>query len=214
MQSRDVAVLRPYNEHMHISEEKSFLRQAIKKRIDEMSETARHAEGRTLSRVILQKIPKGSTVCAYFPLKSEADIRSLLQKLIARGDTVYLPVYEAEEKRMIFKKVSSLGNLAPGAFTIPEPPENAEVLHDQDVQIVLVPGRAFDRSGRRLGRGSGGYDQWIEGYKHDHPKTQFWGTCLQCQVVAEVPAEQHDMRMDAVITAMEISGKLDGESLQ
>jgi len=188
---------------LHISEQKKILRQEIKKRIDDMPTDARRAEGRTLSRVLVQNIPKGSTVCAYFPLKSEVDIQLLLQELLSRGDTVYLPVFAGKDKKMIYRKAENLHNLPPGEFTIPEPPATAPELGNAEVDIVLVPGRAFDKQGNRLGRGSGGYDTWLTWYKKHHPKTPLWGTCLQCQLVQTVPTEPHDIPMDIVATAQE-----------
>ncbi len=188
---------------MHVSEQKERLRKDIKKRIDDMDTNARRAEGRTLSRVLLKKIPAGSTICAYFPLKSEVDIQLLLKELIDRGDTVYLPVFAGADKKMIYRKAENLHNLPAGEFTIPEPPIDAEELGDKEVDIVLVPGRAFDAQGNRLGRGSGGYDTWLSWYKKHHPHTPLWGTCLQCQVVHEVPVEPHDVQMNEVIVALE-----------
>ena len=192
---------------MHKSEEKKILRQEIKKRIDDMDTEKRHGEGRTLSRILLKSIPEGSTVCAYFPLKSEVDIRLLLKELRDRGDTVYLPVFAGADTKMIYRKAENLHNLPPGEFTIPEPPKSAEELGDKEVDIILVPGRAFDRQGNRLGRGSGGYDTWLEWYKKHHPRTPLWGTCLQCQLMIEVPTEPHDVLMNAVITANDQSFK-------
>ena len=168
-----------------------------------MDDDARRAEGRTLSRVLLEKIPEGSTVCAYFPLKSEVDIQLLLKELLTRGDTVYLPVFAGADKKMIYRQAENLHHLPPGEFTIPEPPTDANELGDKAVDIVLVPGRAFDRNGNRLGRGSGGYDTWLNWYKEKHPETPLWGTCLQCQLVDTVPTETHDVPMDVVATAQE-----------
>lgn len=190
---------------MHLQEQKKLLRADIKKRIDDMDPEARRAEGRTLSRILLKKIPEGSTICAYFPLKSEVDIQLLLKELIDRGDTVYLPVFKDADSKMIYRKAESLSDLPPGEFTIPEPPKDAEELGDRAVDIVLVPGRAFDTDGNRLGRGSGGYDTWLEWYKKHHPSTPLWGTCLLCQMVQEVPTETHDVAMNAVATAQEFT---------
>lgn len=188
---------------MHPSEAKSKLRLDIKDRIDRMSEGQRHAEGRTLSRVLLELIPAGSSVCAFFPLKTEVDIRLFLEGLLARGDTLYLPVFE--NNRLVFRRTTNLATLSPGELTIPEPPPDAEKLDTQPVDIILIPGRAFDRNGNRLGRGAGGYDRWLEKYKLDHAATKFWGVCLECQLMPEVPVEAHDVRMDAVVTARGIT---------
>lgn len=189
---------------MHISQEKKILRQEIKKRIDDMSTEARRAEGRTLSRILLKAIPKGSTICAYFPLKSEVDIQLLLLEMIARGDTVFLPVFAGANTKMIFRTAQNLQNLPAGEFSIPEPPKGAQELGEAEVDIILVPGRAFDKDGHRLGRGSGGYDTWLQWYKERHPTTPLWGICLQCQLVHRVPTEPHDVKMDAIFTAKQI----------
>ena len=188
---------------MHVSEQKKLLRQDIKKRIDDMDPEARRAEGRTLSRILLKKIPEGSTICAYFPLKSEVDIQLLLVELLKRGDTVYLPVFVSAEQRMIYRKAENLNDLPPGEFTIPEPPKSAEELGEQRVDIVLVPGRAFSKEGDRLGRGSGGYDQWLTWYRSLHTDVPYWGVCLQCQIIEGIPMEEHDIKMDAIITSKE-----------
>lgn len=164
-----------------------------------MSEAKRHAEGRTLSRILLKAIPSHSTVCAFFPLKTEIDIRTLLQELIARGDTLYLPVFD--KKGLLFRKVSDITTLVAGELGIPEPPANAPVLANENVDYILVPGRAFDDRGNRLGRGSGGYDRWIERYRNAHPTTKFYGVCLECQLIPHVPVEPHDAAMDTVFTS-------------
>lgn len=186
---------------MHISEEKKFLRQQIKERIDRMDDGERAAEGRTVGRVLLKEIPKGSVVCAYAPIKGEANIFPLIQNLLDRGDTVYLPVFTNES--MIYRQVADLDALKPGELTIGEPTPDCPELGDNPVDIILVPGRAFDRKGGRLGRGSGGFDQWIEHYRASHPDPKFWGVCYQCQLLNEVPTEPHDATMDVVVTAQE-----------
>lgn len=186
---------------MHPKEEKTILRQEIKKRIEEMTDGERRAEGRTLSRMLLKEIPEGSSVCAYFPLKTEVDIQLLLIELLARGDTVYLPVYDKEKNHMIYRKAENLTDLEAGEFTIPEPTKDAEELDNNAVDIILVPGRAFDEKGNRLGRGSGGFDAWLAVYKAQHPATAVWGISFQCQLVQHIPTEEHDMKMDRVIVA-------------
>lgn len=184
---------------MHLTEEKTKLRQDIKERIERMSEEKRHAEGRTLSRILLKTIPPNSTVCAFFPLKTEIDVRPLLTELLRRGDTLYLPVFD--KKGLLFRKVTDITTLLPGELGIPEPPIDAPKLEDETVHYILVPGRAFDRTGNRLGRGSGGYDRWLKRYRTAHPSTKFFGVCLECQMVPKVPVEAHDVVMDVVFTS-------------
>ncbi len=183
----------------HRTEEKLQLRKAIKERLDRLPENKRQAESRTLCRELLPHIPKGSVVCAYFPLKTEASVRPLLQKLLARGDKVFLPCYA--NKRMICRQMFDEESLIRGELTIPEPSKDAPLLDLKDLDIALIPGRAFDAEGGRLGRRSGGYDRWIAKFRKANPHGKLVGIALECQLVQQVPLEPHDQPMDAIVTA-------------
>lgn len=182
---------------MHTSSQKQQLREDITARIKRMTTLERSAESRTLCRELLPEIPEGSTICGYMPLATEADVRPLLLALLQRGNAVFLPCFE--EETLAFRRAENLEDLHQGALRILEPPKDAAALDRAD--IVLVPGRAFDRAGHRLGRGNGGYDRWIAAERKRHPATRFIGVCLECQLVANVPYEEHDEVMDAVTTA-------------
>jgi len=179
---------------------KAQLRQSIKDRLAKMSPKDRAAESRSLCRRILEALPKKPvTLCVYYPLTDEADIRPAIREMFSLGHAVFLPVME--NNLLTFRKATSLEELKPGALNIPEPPEEAPLLDPQELDIVLVPGRAFDREGDRIGRGNGGYDIWIAKQRKANTKTQFWGIALECQIVNDIPMEAHDQRLDAVLTA-------------
>ena len=185
---------------MDIREPKAHLRVAIKERLSHLSNKDRHAESRSLCRRVLEALPEGPlTIAAYFPLKDEADVRMLLQEFLARGDKVFLP--RIENQKIVFRQMLSLTGLTDGMFGIPEPAEDDPPLDSATLDIALIPGRAFDARGNRLGRGNGGYDIWMRKQRAMNPKTQFWGLALECQLVPEMPMEEHDERVDAVITA-------------
>lgn len=182
----------------HIADQKEHLRHSIEERLSRFSEKDRAAEGRTLCRQLKPHIPPGSVVCAYFPMRTEADIRPLLTELLARGDRVYLPCYEG---KLVFRRLTEMNALQKGKLGTMEPPPEAEELKPGEAQYVLVPGRAFDSAGRRLGRGNGGYDIWIRRHRKAHGSTRFIGIALECQLVGAVPVEENDEPMDAVVTA-------------
>jgi len=184
---------------MHVSDEKESLRHSVQERIAHLSEKEKSAEGRTLCRHLLTHIPKGSTVCAYYPMKSEADIHLLLEELLLRGDTVFLPCFE--NSTLIFRQVLDFDHLRKGALGVLEPTQDEPVLTSGEGDIVLVPGRAFDRTGNRMGRGNGGYDKWIRKQRKMNPETLFVGIALECQLVGSVPTEPHDEPIDAIATA-------------
>lgn len=181
-------------------EEKSLLRNAIKERLARMSAKDRSAESRSLCRRILESLPKGLIgIAAYYPLTDEADIRPLLKELPTRGHSLHLP--RKEGPHFVFRRMESVEALAPDDFGIPAPPATAPLLEPRELAIALVPGRAFDSSGHRLGRGNGGYDIWIRQQRKENPATRFWGVALECQIVQELPMEAHDETVDAIVTA-------------
>jgi len=183
----------------HTNDAKAHLRKAIKERLDRLSDDDRQAESRTLCKELLLRIPKGSVVVAYFPLKTEASLRPLMKDLLARGDTVFLPRFE--DNKMVCRQMLDEESLIPGAFTIPEPSIDAPLLDMKTADFALVPGRAFDKKGNRLGRGNGGYDRWIKKFRAANNHAKVIGIALECQIVHEVPREDHDAVMDAIATA-------------
>lgn len=98
-----------------------------------------------------------------------------------------------EEGGLVFAEVASLGDLEEGPLGIPEPAGPA--LDPGALDVVLVPGLAFDPDGNRLGRGGGHYDRFL-------PTTDAWacGLAFRFQVVDRVPSEAHDAPVDAVAT--------------
>lgn len=81
-----------------------------------------------------------------------------------------------------------------GAFHIEEPTGDNTVSAD-DIELVIVPGVAYDRRGNRLGRGKGFYDRLLASTR----ATKI-GVGYEFQMVDEIPAEPHDVKMDMVIT--------------
>ena len=81
-----------------------------------------------------------------------------------------------------------------GSFHIEEPTGN-DVTDPSEIELVVVPGVAYDRRGRRLGRGKGFYDRFLQSTK----ATKI-GVGYEFQLLDELPSEPHDMPMDIVIT--------------
>ena len=193
-----------------IAMQKAELREAIAHRISQLSEKDRAAESRSICRRIIEALPQDPvTVCAYYAMPNEVDLKPLLDELLKKGFPLFLPRCESE--KLVFRQVQDLSSLTKGSFDIPEPSTNASALDPQTASHVIVPGRAFDQKGGRLGRGNGGYDHWIADQRKTNPNTLYWGVCFECQLVPEVPMEAHDERVDAVVTARDImKNSIDG----
>ncbi len=139
-----------------------------------------------------ERLVESRVVAAYWPLADEVDIRPLIAWLVAEGKTVLLPRVTGETT-MELRHYQSSDDLREGAFHILEP--TGTVFADYPaIDVILVPGVAFDAAGRRLGRGRGYYDRFLPLLSQAHKL----GVCFPFQRVAEVPAEAHDIVMDEV----------------
>lgn len=180
---------------------KSDTRRAIKERLARLNPKDRDIESRVICkelRKLLGDTPK--TVAAYMPYLDEPDIKPLLQELLAAGWTVVMPA--VENNQLVFRQITDLSQNRKHPVTgIMEAPPECPKVDDATIVDAIVPGRAFTRTGDRMGRGNGGYDIWIGHRRRAKASTRFVGVCFECQVMTELPMEAHDQKVDAVLTA-------------
>ncbi|ORW71475.1 5-formyltetrahydrofolate cyclo-ligase [Mycobacterium saskatchewanense] len=161
----------------------------------------RAAEARLLIDHLGVAVSGGSTVCAYVPVGTEPGSPEMLDMLLRRSVRVLLPVARtaADDTPLPLH----WGEYRPGRLTrarwgLLEPPE--PVLPPSalaDAALVLVPTLAVDRAGVRLGRGSGFYDRSL-GARGPH--TRLIAVVRDDELLEELPAEPHDVRMTHALT--------------
>ena len=154
----------------------------------------RQVDEERLCREILhsQWFQNAGSVMAYAAIPPEAELRPVLEAALEQGKRLLLPRCDSDGI-MTARLVRSLTELQAGAYGILEPAPDAPIVPASEIDLILVPGLAFDRCGRRMGRGKGYYDRYLTGYAG---KTV--GICTL--LVPEVPTERLDRPMDAVIT--------------
>jgi 5-formyltetrahydrofolate cyclo-ligase len=135
-------------------------------------------------------------VSGFSPIRSEADIRPLMASLKARGARLCLPVI-LDKQTIVFRELVAGAELVPMGFGTFGPGPEAAAL---EPTLMLVPLAAFDLDGQRIGYGGGYYDRAIERMHKKGLKPQLIGIAFDCQEVASVPAEPHDMRLHAILT--------------
>jgi 5-formyltetrahydrofolate cyclo-ligase len=176
---------------------KSLLRKEVRLALAEISDAERQRLSHSLCEAF-RTVPiwnASSTVLLFAPLKNEPDIAPLIDEALMKGKTVALPRFDAERGRYTPCEVRSRLNLATGPFGVLEPDPQSPVFSAKQLDIILVPGIAFDLTGRRLGRGKGHYDRLlaeVSGHK--------CGVCFDAQVVPSVPEEPHDIRLNSILT--------------
>lgn len=109
---------------------------------------------------------------------------------------------------MAFHAVRAIPDAATGAFGLREPPGSAPVVENLD--LVVVPGLAFDREGGRLGHGGGYYDRWLAGVTGAPAGPSTVGVCMAAQMVGAVATGRHDIVVDTVVTEAGVYAKDSG----
>lgn len=142
----------------------------------------------------LPALQRGGPVSAYWPMRSEADPRPILEALHARGVPLCLPAIVAGA--MIFRRWAPYEPIVPGGFgtLVPRPGEG-----EVRPTILLAPLAAFDRRGCRIGYGKGYYDRALS----ELGSVVSIGLAYGAQEIEAVPDEPHDRRLDFVVTERE-----------
>ena len=73
-----------------------------------------------------------------------------------------------------------------------------------DVDMVVVPVQGFDRSGNRMGRGGGWYDRFLSAVKSERPSVCVVGVCFSFLEVPYIIVDEHDVKMDIILTEKEV----------
>lgn len=139
----------------------------------------------------LEIFRQAETVMLYHSLPDEVDTHALICDLLHKK-RIILPVIVGEKVRPV--ELLSENLLSEGAFHIMEP--QSTDFFTEKIDLIIVPGVAFDSQGHRLGRGKGYYDEFLSHY----PEVQKIGLCFDFQLIDRVPIDAHDKCMDAVIT--------------
>lgn len=127
---------------------------------------------------------------AYFPLCTEPQISGLIESMAASGKRVFIPVINGDS--LLFSKYSKGMEMKKNSFGTLEPVHRN---YSENLDIVLVPGLAFDSLGNRLGRGKGYYDHYLAG-----SNAMKIGLCFDFQLFPSIPHRQQDIKMDVIVS--------------
>lgn len=140
------------------------------------------------------------TLMSYVDVRSEVRTRYDLPQLLANNRRIVVPYCVADSLKLFH--LESMQEFEIGTFQVLEPkPELRGVASKQvsarELDLVIVPGVAFDRRGARLGHGKGYYDRLLAEVRND---AALIGLAFECQLFDEIPTEPHDVLMNHVVT--------------
>ncbi|HBA83443.1 MAG TPA: 5-formyltetrahydrofolate cyclo-ligase [Verrucomicrobia bacterium] len=155
--------------------------------------------GRRMHKLLigLPEYASARRIGCYLSLPREAATSRFIQACRADGKQVFVPAYREKTDGYQWSRLEEDAALAAGKWGIPEPRRPRWTAAQLD--LIVVPGLAFDRAGRRVGRGKGYFDRLLaacRGFKV--------GLALERQLVRSAPVEAHDVRLDAVVTEAKI----------
>ena len=181
--------------------EKQELRQQCKRQRALSHAGRRAAAARTVLEEGLKELNRANVraVFAYAPSGTELDVMPLVRVLWDMDVPVAFP--RVSGRAMDFYFAAREEELTPGSFGIrePEPAPNRLCVPGPGSRIaVLCPGLAFTREGKRLGYGGGYYDRYFSRYQE--AELYKIGVCYREQLLAELPSDPHDIRMDRILS--------------
>ncbi len=186
--------------------EKKEVRKKVNSLILAMSRNERNRRSAEIEQNILalKEFRDARCVAAYVSVPFEVRTDALMLECLKTGKTLVLPRAIWSERRMEMIGVGDIDTaLVPGPKGIMEP-VGQEIISPEKIDIVIVPGRAFDRSCNRVGQGGGFYDAFLAELRPD---------CVRCapafdvQILDSVPVHDHDLPVDMVVTERDVYRK-------
>ncbi len=189
--------------------------ETLSQRKDEIRKAAHAArkdqpDKESVSRAITDRVMQlpeyqsAHCVMWYIDVRDEARTRHALGDAIAGAKKIVIP-YCVDGELELFH-LETMDELATGMYKILEPREDlrdvaAKKVGVSELDLILVPGVAFDARGGRTGHGKGYYDKLLENAK---PETPLVSLAFECQMFDEIPMQSHDIYMDKVVTETQV----------
>uniref|UniRef100_M4E3N5 ENT domain-containing protein n=1 Tax=Brassica campestris TaxID=3711 RepID=M4E3N5_BRACM len=209
-----------------IFKQKRVVRSTVRKSLKAMNPSLRTQQDDAIQNTVLEApwFKSCRRLCAYISCKSlnEVDTSRILSKILQHPDSntmgakkLYVPWVEDKKSNMRMLHISHMDDLIANSMNILEPAlvdalgnEREDVLQaDEPIDLFILPGLAFDRCGRRLGRGGGYYDTFLKRYE-DRAKAKGWSNPLMValsyspQILEDggIPVTPNDVMIDALVT--------------
>ncbi len=157
------------------------------------------------SKVIVNKLKsniefkESKTVFIYMDFKNEVQTFDLIKDMIKEKKRVVIPYTDVENTIIIPVEINNIENdLKLCSFGYLEPKEEKVIPIDPfEFDLIIVPGVAFDKNLNRIGFGKGYYDKILSKKRND---TKAFAIAYEFQILDEIPKEEHDIKMDKIIT--------------
>ncbi|SEJ12741.1 5-formyltetrahydrofolate cyclo-ligase [Propionispira arboris] len=195
---------------MKIALEKKNLRKLILQKRRKLSQTIVHRQSDLVFEqlISLPVYKKAQCIMLYAALPDEVQTDQMMRYALQDGKQICIPYIHDKNGLMDAVFVFDVDQLSKGDFDILTINScNMEFANPSDIDLMIIPGVAFDTDGYRLGMGAAFYDRFIMRAK----QAFCLGIAFDCQLVSKVPIEEHDCSMDAILTASGLINSKEGK---
>lgn len=168
-------------------------------------EASRKSNEVKLNLYSLPEFKKAKNIMFYLSFNNEVDTHKIIKELLKnKQKNIIVPYVLKNNPILQLSELHDFNELEPKTFDILEPKESyIREFNPEKIDIILIPGVAFDLNGHRIGYGYGYYDRFLKTLKQKPVKI---GLAFDFQIVDKIPEEKHDVPMDIIITDEKIIG--------
>lgn len=181
-----------------------FNKNLIRERMHKLRDSLSFEEVQNKSKKIkdtlfsLGYLQNSKKIMTYVSFKNEVSTIDIINELLKTEKEVIVPICDTNDYTLIPSKILSIDELSVSHFGIMEPKEPfIRPINPKDIDIILIPGLAFDKDRNRLGHGKGYYDRFLNRVRSDSLKIAL---AFDFQVLDSIPIENWDIPMDLIIT--------------
>lgn len=188
---------------------KQALRREIKRRVAAVSEEEKQRQSLVVSQKLFRhpKYVSCKRIAVFLSMVDEVRTGEIIKDVFKAGKSCFIPRYESSSNHMDMLKLSSLHDMETlplTAWNIQQPADDdnsrEEALATGGLDLILMPGLGFDRLGKRLGRGKGFYDTYLERcIRHPKGKPYTIALAFKEQLCQEIPVDENDVLIDEVL---------------
>jgi len=183
---------------VRIMMKKEMRRAAMEKRNLMSAEQVSERSGMILRKLFSHPWFIGShTVFTYVSMNNEAGTDALIKKALEDGRRVCVPRVIPGAEMVAVPIRNPEEDLETGFFNCREPKKHLPHIHENEIDLIIVPGLVFDRCGYRIGYGGGYYDKYL---RNIPPGCRTIGLAFSSQITDRLPREEHDVPVMLVIT--------------
>lgn len=168
-------------------------------------EVLRKSEIITNKIILLNEFLESENIMVYMDFSKEVSTKLLIEKCFDMGKKVFLPLVNSQPKRgylEVYQVTDIKNQVSKGTYGILEPnKELSKKVDEKVIDMVIVPGVAFDEKRNRIGYGAGYYDVFLKKVKKECHKV---GIAFELQICYHIPIEEHDIFLDKIVTEKRI----------